>query len=107
MRALSDWLEGHPQLQVLGSIVISDTIDVVDVLSIEQLSTEILFHDETMLGLHPSITLNVSVTIHTKMSFSAGFTETFDWPGITCTLPPLVVHDAVALSIMDGFAAFQ
>jgi hypothetical protein len=50
-RPLAGGLWSDPQFEVLGSIIISDAVDVVDVLMVFKRTTEHPFHNETVAAL--------------------------------------------------------
>ena len=53
-----------PQLQVLDAIIVTDAVDVVDVLVRQKSTAKKLFHDETMLELVLSPAVNSSGSMY-------------------------------------------
>lgn len=66
--ALARRLPGRPQLQVIVPVIDAVSVEVVDVLFGEKTSAEALFHNESMLGLGPSIDLNSLISSSADVS---------------------------------------
>ena len=68
---LPGWLSLHPQLQILGPVVVAHSVPVVDILVLAQRATQALLHDETMLELHhgsTTVTTNVPADVAFRVS---------------------------------------
>ena len=59
---LSRWLHGHPELQILQTIIILHAVLVVHVLAGEQLPSQVFLHDEPVLSNLLTVNLEHSIS---------------------------------------------